>query len=85
MPMVVRVWTHEWEWNTFASIVCEVHFCGRGGESMEYGQMNGSGTLFHPLFVMPIFMSFVNKCPHLFHPISILSSSALSNFLEPKG
>jgi len=61
------------------------HFCACGGESMEYGQMNGSGTLFHPLFVMPIFMSFVNKCPHLFHPISILSSSALSNFLEPKG
>jgi hypothetical protein len=28
---------------------------------MEYGHINGSGTLFHPLFVMPIFMWFVNK------------------------
>ncbi len=35
----------------------------------EYGHGNGSGTLFHPLFVMPNFMWFVNKSTHLFHPI----------------
>jgi hypothetical protein len=57
MHMVVRVWTHEWEWNTFASIVCGVHFHACGG--MEYGHMNGSGTLLHPLFVESIFMPVV--------------------------
>lgn len=85
MPMVVRVWTREWEWSTFASIVCGVHFRACGGKSMEYRHMNGSGTLLHPLFMIPIFMWFVNKSTHLFHPISTLSSSASSNFLERKG
>jgi hypothetical protein len=53
--------THEWEWNPFASIVCGVHFHARGGESMEYGHRNGSGTLLHPLFVEFIFMPVVVK------------------------